>query len=419
MTRRAFTLVELLLAVFILGIGVLGVAALLPSAIAMQQRANDDVMGPIVADNALSVLRSKLTPEMFGTLEEFNVGADAFSAVDPVTGNGTIAVRAPNIPGDWGWKRPTMFVSGGSPNASSARFIGAIDIFGGIAAQGSVRTGLIPLSETPVNGALQGIPYSRRLFDPSFRVIDPVAGIHTQPVAAATPGILVTQGERCYPMSSEATYPQPRPQYAWDCMFRRFEGRILVAIFVYRVSTAGGDIAGIARDIGASVDRNALAPYRVGLPTAGPGPNGIPPAMPICVSLPATAAWKYGGPDANPNSVFDNARIVGTDADVSAAVPRELPIAATWQAPGQWIVDEYSVVHKVASGRRSTKEGPVFLTRPVPEIEPTRALFGVGAGPANTEINMRTRGVGLIWFVPTRDQNGFILQPVYATVREL
>ena len=37
MTRRAFTLVELLLAVFILGIGVLGVAALLPSAIAMQR----------------------------------------------------------------------------------------------------------------------------------------------------------------------------------------------------------------------------------------------------------------------------------------------------------------------------------------------------------------------------------------------
>ena len=416
--RRAFTLVELLLAVFILGIGVLGVAALLPSAIALQQRANDDVVGPIVADNAIAIIRSKLSPEMFGTMEEFNIPFDASSPVDPASGNGTASVRLPNIPGDWGWKRPTTLVSAGSPSASSARFIGAIDIFGGIAAQGSVPAGLAALSETPAAGAMQGIPYSRRTFDPTFRVTNAIAGAYTVPSPQFTPAIIITQGERCYPMSSEATYPQPRPQYVWDCMFRRFEGRILVAIFVYRVSTAGGDIAGIARDVGTSVDRNALAPYRVGLPTAGPGPNGVPPAMPMGVLLPAAQAWRYGGTDANPATVFDNARLLGTDA-ATAGPPAELPIAATWQAPGQWIVDEFNVVHKVASGRRNTREGPVFLTRPIPELEPSRALFGVGAGAGPADINMLTRGVTMFWFVPTRDQNGFLLQPVFATVKEL
>jgi prepilin-type N-terminal cleavage/methylation domain-containing protein len=417
-TRRAFTLVELLLAVFILGIGVLGVAALLPSAIALQQRANDDVVGPIVADNAIAIIRSKLSPEMFGTLEEFNIPDDISSPVDPATGNGSIMERVPNVPGDWGWKRPSVLVSAGGANAASARLIGAIDIFGGTAAQGGVPAGLSVLSETRLAGAMQGIPYSRRTFDPTYRVLNPVAGVHTPPSPQFTPAILITQGERCYPMSSEATYPQPRPQYVWDCMFRRFEGRILVAIFVYRVSTAGGDIAGISRDVGSAVDRNALAPYRVGLPTAGSGPNGVPPAIPMSVSLPLNLAWRYGGPDANPATVFDNARLAGTDPD-GAGAPRELAIAATWQAPGQWIVDEYNVVHKVASGRRTTREGPVFLTRPVPELEPSRALFGVGAGAQLNEVNMRTRGVTQFWFVPTRDQNGFILQPVFATVKEL
>jgi prepilin-type N-terminal cleavage/methylation domain-containing protein len=418
MMRRAFTLVELLLAVFILGIGVLGVAALLPSAISMQQRANDDVVGPIVADNAIAIIRSKLTPEMFGTMEEFNLSNDFSSPVNPATGNGVSVARPFSIPGDWGWKRPTTLVSAGGPNAASARFIGAIDIFGGTAAQGAVPGGLLALSERAASAAMQGIPYSRRVFDPTFRAVNPVVGAYTTPSAQFTPAILITQGERCYPMSSEATYPQPKPQYVWDCMFRRFEGRILVAIFVYRVSTAGGDLAGVSRDVGNGVDRNALAPYRVGLPTAGAGPSGIPPAIPMSVAFAPTQAWRFGGTDGNPATVFDNARILGTDA-AGAGVPTELPIASTWQAPGQWIVDEYNVVHKVASGRRNTREGPVFLTRPVPDLEPTQALFGPGAGAQLTEVNMFTRGITQIWFVPTRDQNGFLLQPVYATVKEL
>ena len=56
------------------------------------------------------------------------------------------------------------------------------------------------------------------------------------------PPIIVTQTERYYPMvsSASASAASLRPQYVWDCMFRRFQGRVLVAIFVYRVAMPGG-----------------------------------------------------------------------------------------------------------------------------------------------------------------------------------
>ncbi len=99
-SRRAFSLVELLLAVFILGIGIIGISALFPAGIAQQRQANDDIMGPIVADNAMAILRTKLNPEWFGTMEEFGSADLIFPNVSaPVTHHST-------VPGDWEWKRP-------------------------------------------------------------------------------------------------------------------------------------------------------------------------------------------------------------------------------------------------------------------------------------------------------------------------
>ena len=78
--RRAFSLIELLLSVFILAIGIISVSALFPAGIAQQQQTADDQLGPVVAEQALGLLRSRVKSEDFGTLEEF--GVKSLGAVD-------------------------------------------------------------------------------------------------------------------------------------------------------------------------------------------------------------------------------------------------------------------------------------------------------------------------------------------------
>ena len=106
--RSGFSLIEVLMSIFILGIGVISIAALFPAGIAQQQRSADDVMGPIAANNALAILRSRLAPADFGTFEQF----------------GTIAPR-PTVPGDWTWLRPSLLFS----DDPDDRHRGANDIF--------------------------------------------------------------------------------------------------------------------------------------------------------------------------------------------------------------------------------------------------------------------------------------------------
>ena len=57
--RRAFSLIEVLIAIFILAIGIISISALFPAGIAQQRRTVDDTIGPIVAENALTVLRRR------------------------------------------------------------------------------------------------------------------------------------------------------------------------------------------------------------------------------------------------------------------------------------------------------------------------------------------------------------------------
>ncbi|MEC7384729.1 MAG: prepilin-type N-terminal cleavage/methylation domain-containing protein, partial [Planctomycetota bacterium] len=64
--NRAFSLIEVLMSIFILGIGVIAIASLLPAGIKQQQNAKNDAYGPVVADSALATLRSRLSPSDFG-----------------------------------------------------------------------------------------------------------------------------------------------------------------------------------------------------------------------------------------------------------------------------------------------------------------------------------------------------------------
>ena len=383
-SRRAFNLIELLLAVFILGIGIIGISALFPAGIAQQRQANDDIMGPIVADNAMAILRTKLKPEWFGTMEEFGSADLIFPNVSaPVTHHST-------VPGDWEWKRPGFLFKKISTVANIDER-GAIDIFSAYYTSnqlGGTIGSSLDLSKiatensggTGASAPLFGIPYNTRL------------GI---------PPVLIFQSERAYPNNYSGAGKTKRPAFYWDCMFRRFAGRIQVAIFVYRVVDGGGE----PRDYIVSQGSTALG-------------TSLPP-LPLLfdLSIAPFAPWKFGGLDGVPLTILDNAKVFNPNP---ATTPGNIPVEQSWQFPGQWILDEYNTVHRVLTGRRTSKDGPVILTRPVPAHPPLAELFGVtytagttvGAVPADP-------GDRFIWFIPVTDPKGFTLVPVYASVQEL
>ena len=57
--RRGFTLIEVLIALAILGIGILGVAILFPAALRESQRASRATVAAIYADSVVDVLRAR------------------------------------------------------------------------------------------------------------------------------------------------------------------------------------------------------------------------------------------------------------------------------------------------------------------------------------------------------------------------
>lgn len=341
---RGFSLIEVLLAVFILGIGVISIAALFPAAIAQQRLSVDDITGPIVAQNALATLRTKLRPADFGTFEEFG-------AVPPLV----------TIDGDWPWLRPAFILN--DPGFSS----GTIDIFNG--------TGAASASEA---GISSGIPFN------------------TARYPVGVPIFVVTQQERYYPMRSQfSNDPFAKPQYVWDCMFRRFQGKVLVAIFVYRTTIVGGG------DL----------PYAV--PPQPPPFANVPP-LPINRDLIGSAPWDTYG--LTPGDPSDDALILGTDPYNTTDQ------AQSWQEPGQWILDQNNNMHRVLSRFRNDDDLPVVeLVRPVSAMPVLPVYFLPVDGFEDIVTN--------IWYIPREvklDTNGdgqgdlsVRLTPVYVTVREL
>ena len=383
--RRAFSLIEVLLAIFILGVGVISIAALFPAGIAQQRQSNDDISGPIVADNAMAIIRSKIRADDFGTYEEFGTPA--------------LPVFAPRytIPGDWTWLRPG-FIFADDPATNAVNETGAIDIFSGTNAftgSGSIEyatewdggyTNTVPL--------LKGIPWNKQAF------------------GNVPPRFLFTRQERYYPMMSQyGALDQGRPQYVWDCMFRRFQGKILVAIFVYRVTVPGGG--------------NAL--YSVA--QNGPGMSHHVPPLPIWMDLTlpmsapyfADGPWTTDGPDNDYTTVNDNAIVRGN----ASGIPLDVEVGPQgWEEPRQWILDQNNNVHRVLAVSRQNdalaKPVDVELTRPLPGVPPLSVMY-VPPAPPNPPRSV----ISDIWYLPLRDYETdgtttrFTLTPVYVTVKEL
>ena len=142
------------------------IAAIFPAGLSQQQRADDDIIGPIVAHNAMTILRSRLKQEDFGTCEEFDEDSpprkwSPYLCGYPLNTNNDDYNNWPTICGDWMWRRPAIFQS----DYSDPLLAGSIDIFGELGVNGLIaedwysdQTPNIPPDPMP------GIPYNLSRF---------------------------------------------------------------------------------------------------------------------------------------------------------------------------------------------------------------------------------------------------------------
>lgn len=399
--HRGFSLIEVLLAVFILAIGIISITALFPAGIAQQQAAVDDQLGPVIAEHALGILRNRIRPEDFGTFEEFLVGPQKLLEESIKPGRASYVWRP--TPGNWSWIRPSLYRVTNAP--IPGRFPdGAIDLF----ASGQLSTGAAGAPGTTLGefaatgplggiGGLRGLPYSRARY------------------SAGVPAFVVTQRERYWPsVPEDASGDAVAPEYMWDCMFRRTNGRIEVAIFVYRAVGQGG-----ARKSWVS---SALLPLRrvVGSTSGATDPsamarNAVQQGWGVEVLGAFPGPYTTGTLTGPPNPI--NQGLLAIDF-ASAQIPETVN---QWQMPGQWMVDNNGNVHRVVRGRRSvaTTLDPVEVrfSAPIPMPSDTES-----AGDYELEFlsgKPFTPGVRTFHFIPTIPDSNVQLVPVYVTVRGL
>ncbi|MCP3905112.1 MAG: hypothetical protein GY715_15920 [Planctomycetes bacterium] len=379
------------MAILILGIGVISIAALFPAGIAQQQQSTDDVLGPVVAENAMAVLRSRMRSTDFGAFEEYGVRAPRW-------------VNQWSVSGDWTWIRPSfLFEDDGETDDIDER--GALDIFSydwTVTHSGQSDEPTEPSTEFAPPDWPTGTGYAdanNTAFPNLYGVPWSITAYGNQP-----PRILITQRERFYPMapSSAPALGLPdrpvRPQYTWDVMFRRFQGRVLVAIFVYRVRVAGGEPTEY------SVQRNPS--------------NAVSSPLPISIDLMDSSAGPENWRGVSWKSI-NGAEIPFTDPGEVFEVDND---AHAWQLPGQWILDQNNSIHRVLAGRQHETDGPVELVRPVTEMPGIPIYYFPDDGDGFPPPSLIDQ-VSDIWYLPARaeDPDGleYRLTPVYVTVKEL
>lgn len=347
--RRGFSLIELLMAIFILGIGLISIASLLPAGIVLQQRAEDELMGPLVAADALELLRARLEPGDFGSWWDFydaqqdyyrDAGEDAYADSLAASTIGKLWTARESQPAAWlahdiwPWQRPAVVTSVSDAEAPPASR-GTLDVFNALAYDG--LAGSVGEHTLPDADPLRRFQF----FDPSDG--DQVArGIPFDLFHMSIPRVLITPEERSWPRPDVSART---PKYFWECAFRKIGEEVQVAIFVYRVQrdslntpawtpeavrddfTENGSLVPLLRTVNLADTNLPFGPWTVGM-DGRRNDTQIP-------------GGQDGGAFESGNPNWD------------------------WQRRGQYLLDQYGTLHRVLGGRDST-ESTLTLTTPVP-----------------------------------------------------
>jgi len=260
---------------------------------------------------------------------------------------------------------------------------------------------------------LFGIPFNRQKH--SYVAIDPER-IDTSLESKTDPLVTIRQEERFWPGGTGFFEGQDAPQYVWDCMFRKFQGQVQVAIFVYRLNGFGKNKPYVLAQNPGPADDGDL------------GRDRWRPPMPMRIDLREGEGIEpldpFGLDDEEIGELVDNRDgdrnvIPGTDPDFSGSVATSFlePNYETWQNAGQWLLDPYGRVHRILQGRNTKREGPVRLTRPIPQQAPSPVFNNGWQNAASWQRDVNQ--VRSLWYVPSEDRRGYSLTPVYVTVRTL
>ncbi|MCH2138403.1 MAG: prepilin-type N-terminal cleavage/methylation domain-containing protein [Phycisphaerales bacterium] len=345
--RGGFSLIELLLAIFILGLGLISIAALFPAGIVMQQQAEDEFYGPVVAEHAMGVLRSRLRPEDFGSWWDFaQLQADELSA-DGGDGQALLTEMRATLANesfvqlgawlrltDWPWLRPSLVVN--APQGEG-ELDGAIDVFnhyGWSSANATVGEQTAD-ADHPWRRFLGFAPddFDQTALGVPFNPYDNVIEGEYVP-----PRVMVSSAERSWPPPDGSGN---RPRYFWDCAFRKIGDRVQAAVFVYRATAS-------------TLTAPSFKPGATALDPSGAEVPAVPYRLPL-ERVGTVQQWMPGhGAADDPLPIYDMTQNVND-------------LGHAWMQSGQWVMDQMGTVHRVASGRdRNGSENDVLLTSPVP-----------------------------------------------------